>query len=129
VPEAESHVKKNRTIFLTMQAKSVEKITIPALKDFSQRQAIATLHSLGFTNIITKETPSVYKGLVIDVTYKGNSIEPNTKLPKDAPIGLTVGAGGEILIDSLIDIIPDAGYQDFDLQTREKPTIDNSFFE
>ena len=129
IPEADSRVKKNRTIFLTIQAKSVEKVTIPALKDFSQRQAVATLHSLGFTNIVTTEIPSAYKGLVIDVTYKGNSIESNAKLPKGATIGLTVGAGGEILIDSLIDIIPDAEYQNHNSQTRETPAVDNSFFE
>lgn len=127
IPEGGSNVKKDRTIFLTMQAKSVELISIPMLKDFSQRQAVASLHSLGFANVKINEVPSAYRGLVIDVTYNGKSIDVNAKVPKGAPITLTVGAGGEVLIDSLIDIIPGA-VQD-DLFHEETPSVDNSFFE
>ena len=129
VPEEGSLVKKDRIIFLTMQAKGVDKVAIPALKDYSQRQAVATLHSLGFTNIIVKEVPSAYRGLVLDVTYRGNSIEPNAKLPKGDPIGLTIGAGGEVLIDSLIDILPQIDPQNSNVQSQDNPVIDNSFFE
>lgn len=128
IPEEGSRVKKNRTIFLTMQAKSVEKVTIPALIDFSQRQAVATLNSLGFTNIQIIEVPSAYRGLVLDVTYKGNSIGPNVKLPKGDPIGLTVGAGGEAIIDSLIDILPGTVSHSNDAQRQDQPAIDNSFY-
>lgn len=129
VPEQESNVKKNRTIYLTMQAKGVEMVTIPPLKDFSQRQAIATLNSLGFTNISIKEAPSAYRGLVIDVTYRGKSLGANAKVPKRDPISLTVGAGGEVLIDSLIDFIPEIeGYDNYQRNTEE-PLVDDSFFE
>lgn len=126
IPEGGSNVKKDRVIFLTMQAKSVEMVTIPVLKDFSQRQAIATLHSLGFKNISINEVASAYRGLVIDVSYKGQSIEITSKIPKGAPLTLTVGAGGEVLIDSLIDIIPDMKPEDL---YKENPSVDNSFFE
>lgn len=128
IPEEGSLVKKDRTIFLTMQAKSVEKIAIPALIDYSQRQAVATLHSLGFTNIMIKEEPSTYRGLVLDVTYKGKSIAPNAKLPKGDPIGLIVGAGGEVLIDSLIDILPQISPDDQTIGSQHSPEIDKSFF-
>lgn len=127
VPEEGSNVKKDRVVFLTMQAKSVEMITIPVLKDFSQRQAVATLNSLGFRNVTINEVASAYRGLVIDVSSNGKSVEANSKLPKGAPIILTVGAGGEVLIDSLIDIIPEIDPED--LFREDGPSVDNSFFE
>lgn len=130
VPEEGANVKKGRTIYITTKAKGVEMVTIPELRDLSRRQAVATLESLGFSNIIIDEVPSVYTGLVIDITYKGEPIGANQKLPKGDPITLTVGAGGEVLIDSIIDYIPD--YDDEPIvttQNSEKPVIDNSFFE
>lgn len=129
IPEEGSFVKKNRTIYLTMQAKSIEQVAIPPLKDFSQRQAIATLSSLGFNNVKTIEVPSIYKGLVIDVSYKGKSLEPYAKVPKGDIIELTVGAGGEVYIDSLIDVIPEIDTQHPQDNNDNNTTIDNSFFE
>lgn len=129
IPEEGAAVKKNRTIFLTMQAKNVQMVTLPPLKDFSQRQAIATLNSLGFRKVTTQEVPSAYRGIVIDVTYKGKTIDPNQKIPKGDPIKLIVGAGGEILVDSIIDILPDMDATDLNRVNEPSPAIDNSFFQ
>lgn len=126
IPEEGSNVKKERVIFLTIQAKDVEMVTIPSLVDFSQRQAIATLHSLGFMKVAVEEIPSAYRGLVLDVKYKGKSVELNNKVPKGHPLTLIVGAGGEVVIDSLIDIIPDVDALD---SHDNAPTVDNSFFD
>lgn len=130
-PEENSKVKKGRTIYITIQAKGAQMIAIPNLRDRSQRQAISTLRSLGFSNIIINEIPSAYKGLVIDVIYKNQSLEADTKIPKGDPITLTVGAGGEVLIDSIVDYIPEieTNSQNLPQERRNQPAIDQSFFE
>lgn len=127
-PEENSKVKKGRTIYIRIQAKGVQMITIPNLRDQSQRQAISTLRSLGFSNISIDEVSSAYKGLVIDVLHKNKSLEANSKVPKGDPITLTVGAGGEVLIDSIIDYIPSHGELP-ENSPRQNSNIDNSFFD
>lgn len=113
-PKEQSKVKEGRTIFLTIQAKGVQMVAIPELKDYSRRQAEAQLNSLGFDKIIIDEVPSAYAGIVISVSYKGQTLSPNQKIPKGSTLRMTVGAGGEVLEDS----IPDAD-----------TNIDESFFQ
>lgn len=100
-PKENSNIKAGRTIFLTIQAKGEQMIPIPELKDFSRRQAEAQLHSLGFRNILITEVPSAYAGIVISVSYKGKELSPNQKVPKGAPLQMTVGAGGVEFQDSI----------------------------
>lgn len=125
IPASGSNVKKDRVIYLTVQAKDVEQVVIPSLKDFSRRQAIATLNSIGFMKVTVEEVPSAYQGLVINLKYQGKLVNVNDKLPKGAPLTLTVGAGGEVVIDSLIDILP--SHDEVDL--NYSPEVENSFFE
>ncbi len=113
-PKEQSKVKEGRTIFLTIQAKGIQMVAIPELKDYSRRQAEAQLNSLGFDKIIIDEVPSAYAGIVISVSYKGQTLSPNQKIPKGSTLRMTVGAGGEVLEDS----IPDAD-----------TNIDESFFQ
>lgn len=135
LPEENSKVKKGRTIYIKTQAMGVQMITIPLLKDLSQRQAISTLRSLGFDNIEISEIPSAYKGLVIDIKHKGISVEANQKLPKGDPLTLVVGAGGEAIIDSIIDYIPDGTVENTALNTpinsesQNNSQTENPFFD
>jgi beta-lactam-binding protein with PASTA domain len=100
-PKEQSKVKEGRTIFLTIQAKGIQMVAIPELKDYSRRQAEAQLNSLGFNQIIMDEVPSAYAGIVISVSYKGKTLSPNQKIPKGSTLRMTVGAGGEALEDSI----------------------------
>lgn len=100
-PKENSNIKGGRIIYLTVQAKGEQMIPIPELKDFSRRQAEAQLHSLGFRNIHIEEVPSAYAGIVISVSYKGRELTPNQKVPKGAPLQMTVGAGGTDFNDSI----------------------------
>ena len=103
IPKEQSKVKQGRTVFLIIQAKGVQMVPIPELKDYSRRQAEAQLNSLGFDKIIIDEVPSAYAGIVISLSYKGQEIKPNQKIPKGSPLRMTVGAGGEPLDDSIPD--------------------------
>lgn len=115
IPKEESNVKKGRTVFLYIQAKSEQMIAIPDLKDMSRRQAEAQLNSLGFTNIVIVEEPSTYKGLVISLSYKGKTVTPGLKIPKGSTLRMTIGAGGESEDDSI--------------PPTETSNVERSFFE
>lgn len=94
IPKEESSVKRGRIIFLVVQAKNVQMVAIPELKDFSQRQAEAQLNSLGFTNIVVAEVPSQYRGIVVSIEYKGRPLSAGQKVPKGSTLRLLVGSGG-----------------------------------
>lgn len=114
VPGEDSKVKKGRTIFLTVQAKGRQMIKIPALQDFSQRQAEAQLNALGFNKITISEAPSRYRGIVLSIEYQGKKIEADQKIPKGAPLRMIVGSGGGE--DPLSD-------------SEDNTRVENSFFE
>ena len=114
IPKADSKVKKERSIYLIIKAKSQQLVEIPSLEDFSRRQAEAQLNALGFTRIVVEEVPSAYKGIVLSVSYKGKTLLPRQKVPKGAALKMTVGAGGE---------------EESDSTSETTPAIDKSFFE
>ena len=94
IPKGNSKVKEGRIIYLIVQAKSEQLVSMPELQDYSQRQAEALLNALGFSNIRIEEVASEYKGLVQAVEYKGVTILTGQKVPKGAALTLKVGAGG-----------------------------------
>ncbi|MBB4036689.1 beta-lactam-binding protein with PASTA domain [Dysgonomonas hofstadii] len=114
IPKGESKVKEGRTVYLIVQAKGVQMVPVPELKDFSRRQAEAQLNSLGFERIMVEEVASPYAGIVISVSYKGQELRPNQKVPKGATLKMVVGAGGESLEDSI---------ENFDVK------VEDSFFD
>ncbi|MBQ6938478.1 MAG: PASTA domain-containing protein [Muribaculaceae bacterium] len=93
VPAADTKVKEERTIYLTINAYSPKSAKIPAIINTSIRQAEAQLKSVGFKNISVRLEPSPYKGLVLDVKHDGKSISENEKLPTSSRITLIVGEG------------------------------------
>lgn len=94
-PKAGSRVKSNRFIFLTINASESELVSLPDVKDFSQRQAVATLEGMEIRVAGIDYVPSEYRNLVLDVRYNGRSIATGYKLPKGSSVTLTVGQGSE----------------------------------
>lgn len=129
-PEAGTNVKENRTIYLKMQAKHPQLIVVPNMQDYSLRQARSILSSLKFENVRIEEKPSVYKGLVLYLKDKyGNILDDNAKLTKKDEITIVVGAGGEVLIDSIIDYIPDSLYDEPIEPTDMEPSLEPNYFD
>lgn len=93
VPAADTKVKEERTIYLTINAYSPKSAKIPTIINTSIRQAEAQLKSVGFKNIEIILKPSPYKGLVLDVKHDGKSIAENEKIPTSSRITLIVGEG------------------------------------
>lgn len=106
IPKENSEVKEGRTIYLTVQAKAEQLVSIPDLTDYSQRQAEALLNALGFTNIKIEEVSSEYRGLVVSVEYKGTPLSTGQKIPKGSVLRMKVGDGGGGFSnsDSIVDV-------------------------
>lgn len=93
IPEMGSHVKKDRKIYLTVNASSVPKIQFPDLKDRTKRQAIAVLETYGIliNNFIYK--PSYCVDCVLEVQRDSVPIEPGTLVSRGSTVDLVLGAG------------------------------------
>lgn len=107
IPSANSHVKKNRSIFVIVNRTQVKTIPLPDLNDVSLRQAEALLKSLGLEVSGIQYNPSEFKDLVIDVLYRGRPIISGTRLTEGSRVELIVGSGmGDdiSLIPSLIGL-------------------------
>lgn len=94
IPLGKSHVKEGRTIYLTVQAKSEQLVSMPDLEDASLRQAEALLKALGFSRINIEKVPSQYQDLVFGVAYRGVTVKAGQKIPKNSLLTLRVGDGG-----------------------------------
>lgn len=94
VPHIGSKVKKGRIVFLTIKATSPRQEAIPVLLDVSERQALATLRSIGFEHITPSYVPGAFDGLVQGVqTLSGQPLEPGRRVPLTTPLVLVVSVG------------------------------------
>lgn len=91
-PKPHNKVKEGRDIYVTIYARNPQQISVPGLVDFSARQAIALLNSIGFTQIAIEEVPAQYSGLVISVEYRGKKLTPDEQIPAGSPLKLVVGS-------------------------------------
>ena len=91
-PKPQNKVKAGRAIYLTIYARNPQQIAIPDLKDYSERQAIALLNSLGFNQITIEQVPSQYSGLVISIEYGGKTLNDDEKIPSGAPLKMFVSS-------------------------------------
>jgi beta-lactam-binding protein with PASTA domain len=89
-PRANNKVKEGRAIYITVFAQNPPQVTIPNLTDYSTRQAISLLRSMGFTQLTIAEVPSQHAGIVMSVEYRGRILTGTEKVPAGAPLKLTV---------------------------------------
>lgn len=93
IPEAGKKVKKGRTIYVTINAFSKEMTTMPALVNYSYRNAIVNLQNAGLTVGRVDSVPSPYDGLVLKQSVGGKEVKTGERLPKGTAVDLTVGHG------------------------------------
>lgn len=102
-PAADTKIKEERIVYLTINAYSPKAVKVPAIINTSIRQAEAQLKSVGLKNIIVEYRKSPYKGLVLDVKCDGSTIDEGEKVPTTGTITIIVGKGEES--DSIADEI------------------------
>lgn len=94
IPEAGKKVKKGRTIYITINAFSKEMTAMPALVNFSFRNAKVNLQNAGLTLGRVDSVPSPYNGLVLEQSVAGKAVNAGERLPKGSCVDLVVGRGG-----------------------------------
>ena len=98
MPEANSKVKKNRVIYITVNAKTEKTAPIPEIEDISYRQAYALLKALGFIDLEKKYVTGEFLDLAIGVEYNGQLVSSGTRVPLTAELTLLI-SDGNILVN------------------------------
>jgi len=93
-PRPNTGVKKNRRIFLIMNAMNPEKIKMPNIVGVSLRQAIAILESNGLVVGHLKYVPDIATNNVLNQRFKGKEIKPGKEINKGSHIDLVLGQSG-----------------------------------
>jgi len=92
-PEPGTMVKKNRRVFVTINAKNPIKIEIPNIVGYTLRQAKAILEQEGFEVGTLYFRPDLGLNNVLEQHYEGKIAEPGTRIPKGSKIDLVLGQG------------------------------------
>lgn len=103
-PLAGAIVKRNRNVFLTINAHNPEQVRFPNLVDNSFRQAYELLVTNGFKIGKLEYKESQFFNLVLFPKYKGDSIGEGSMIDKGATIDLVLGNGNtySVLVPNLI---------------------------
>jgi eukaryotic-like serine/threonine-protein kinase len=92
IPESDAVVKVNRTVYLTINQAQPPMVAMPGLVNFTYRNAVMTLTSLGLVADTTYQTDFA-RDNVLKQLYNGNPITPGTKLPMGTHVTLVLGSG------------------------------------
>ena len=104
LPYSGSHVKKGRSVYLTLVASEPESTKLPNLVDMTARQATALLETYGLKVGKIKYVPDVGQ-TVLKASIKGKELSWGASLPKGSKIDLVIGRGGKgekVIIPDLI---------------------------
>ncbi|MCZ4694456.1 PASTA domain-containing protein [Ancylomarina euxinus] len=99
-PKANSLVKRNRNLFLTINSLKPEQIRFPNLIDNSFRQAYEILITNGFKIGKLNYVDYDYYNLVLYPEFKGDSIKQGDLIDKGSQIDLVLGKGKNIRIQT-----------------------------
>jgi beta-lactam-binding protein with PASTA domain len=92
-PEANSKVKKNRNIFLTMNAENPETVSMPRLVGLSIRQARLALQNAGLELGDIRYRPDYAINNVLQQMHNDSVITEGTEMTKGSVIDLVLGMG------------------------------------
>ncbi|MBP5504366.1 MAG: PASTA domain-containing protein [Bacteroidales bacterium] len=104
-PPATFKVKKERTIFLTIKAYSVEQVAMPRLIDLSIKSAQAQLATAGLGVGRITYKPDIARDAVLEQKFNGKDIPAGTRVAKGSLIDLVLGKGEDDNVSKTI--VPD----------------------
>jgi hypothetical protein len=93
-PKPGFKVKKNRRIFLLMNALKPEKVTMPNIEGVSLRQAMAILESRGLVVGRLRYIPDIATNNVLKQRHNGRDINAGEEIVKGSQIDLVLGKAG-----------------------------------
>ena len=100
-PAAGEKVKHGRKVYLTVAAAEPPTIKLPELHEIPLNQAKIMIESQGLVLERIIEKPSPYENLVLDVLYRGHSINSGADIKMGEKITLVVGKNINVLPDSI----------------------------
>jgi len=93
VPPPNARMKRNRPVYVTINSRQIPQVALPHVVDFSARQAEATLTASGLRVERTEFVPAQFQNLVLDVLYRGESVQAGHRIPQGGSVVLVVGRG------------------------------------
>lgn len=92
-PEADSKVKKNRTILLTVNRVTLPLVDMPSLEGKSITYALFVLERSHLKLGDTIFKPDFMRGSVLEQNFHGDKIPPGAKIPWGSRVDLVIGSG------------------------------------
>ncbi len=92
-PDAGHEVKPGRKVYLVLNANQPKMIDMPKLVDLSKRQALSVLEILGLKVKELQYRPDPCIDCVVAQLYKGQPIEPESRIRRGEAITLVLGSG------------------------------------
>lgn len=93
LPESNSTVKINRTVFLTVNRVTLPQVDMPSLQGKTLKYALEILKRSHLQLGDTTFKPDFMMGSVLEQMYNGNAITSGTKLPWGSRVDLVIGGG------------------------------------
>jgi len=92
-PHAGAKVKKDRKIYLKVNAAGFSAVKVPDLIEQTLRQALPTLKALGLQEGSLTYKPYLGKDMVLEMRQNGKKLNPGDKVLKSSKIDLVLGDG------------------------------------
>ena len=93
IPKEFELVKKNRKIYLNVNPKDFQKVSLPNVIQITKRNAESILIALGFKVKDYTYVDNIGKDMVLDVLFDGEKILPGQKIPMNSEVDLILGNG------------------------------------
>ncbi|MBQ2521802.1 MAG: PASTA domain-containing protein [Bacteroidales bacterium] len=93
-PAPGEHVKKGRRIFLTVNAVTPMKVTMPDVRKTTLRQAKSELAAASLSLARLEYIGDISSNRVLEQLYRGRPVRPGTRLNAGSPITLRVSTNG-----------------------------------
>lgn len=110
-PIPNSKVKEGRIVYLSINSSTSAMVMMPNLINSSLRFAETVIAGSGLKLGEIVYQPDIAQNAVLDQLFNGQSIQPNTKLPKGSVINLVVGDGSGGALVAMPDLTG-LGYKD-----------------
>ena len=104
-PEAAAIVKKNRTVYLTINRTVAPQVEMPDLRGFSFQSAKMYLQSLSLRLGDTTYRPDIARNSVLEQQLNGKAVTPGTKVSMGSSIALVLGDGVGNVLMNVPDIV------------------------
>ncbi len=92
-PDANTNVKMNRTIYLTIITRNAPDVGFPDVFEMTYLEARAVLSNYGIKIGDTTYTSDIVRDRVLEATYKGRQIKKGDQIPKGTVVALLLGDG------------------------------------